>query len=573
MFKKVKKSAIRTIITVNLIVVLLSLFAVTCFINKETSDLLHSNVEDMYEKTVDQAVKVFEDRLNMNGPKTSIEYSRATRFLINTFGPVETSVLLYKDDTKQELVRQHTSLRDSNGDSMDGQVIDPKVHADVYEAIKKGKQYYNYIELGGVRYMATYKPIAQGSKILGAYFVAIDVSVLNDLESNLMHRLNTQMFISCILILIFLLLITVPMAKAFKGRFDKITEFLDKLGELDFRSSNIPTINTDDEPGRMLQSTKVFREAVLDVLQGLHSVGAVCKKTNNHLSGRISSIVDSAEAIAKAAEDTAQDVTEQAQKVMMCTDISTQMRNVADNTVVTSGQFTETSKKVSEAVVTGEAKINQLLESISTMQKALDDNETNIANSIKIASDINNIIDIIKNIADQTNLLSLNATIEAARAGEAGKGFAVVAKEISKLSDETVVASDKIYDLIYKLNSASNNMEVSTGTVKTIVNQTNKVVTDTTLAFKSIKESVEVTQDSSTEILKNLAEMINHSKEIEENLKDISSISQNNAATAEETAASADTQISIAHDLSCLVPELEKLDADISDLVGRFKVE
>ena len=94
------------------------------------------------------------------------------------------------------------------------------------------------------------------------------------------------------------------------------------------------------------------------------------------------------------------------------------------------------------------------------MQEAAASGET-VKSLVEAAGRIDEVVALITDIAEQTNLLALNATIEAARAGEAGKGFAVVASEVKNLANQTAKATDEIAQQVAEVRSASNSAAVT----------------------------------------------------------------------------------------------------------------
>lgn len=139
------------------------------------------------------------------------------------------------------------------------------------------------------------------------------------------------------------------------------------------------------------------------------------------------------------------------------------------------------------------------------------------------ATQIENIIGEIEDIASQTNLLSLNATIEAARAGDAGKGFAVVADQISKLATDSAESAARTRELIMKCTEEVDNGNQLTSEARSGLAD---VINGIDILAKSVKESSD-----------NFRTNANTLKEVLQGIEQISGVTQNNSAVAEESSA------------------------------------
>jgi methyl-accepting chemotaxis protein len=289
----------------------------------------------------------------------------------------------------------------------------------------------------------------------------------------------------------------------------------------------------------------------------------------NHMAARFAGVMGqvqgAADQVAAAAEElsavtqqTTQGVQRQSSEI---TQVATAMHEMAatvhDVAKNTSGAATA-AHNAHEASRAGQQVVTQTLDSIH----ALADDVTAATGVIQTLEDashkIGSVLDVIKSVAEQTNLLALNAAIEAARAGEQGRGFAVVADEVRTLASRTQQSTTEIADMIGRLHQAAGNavaaMERSRTRTEDVVAQANAAKD----SLATIHGSVSVINDVNTQIASAVEEQSSVAEEINRNVTNIKGVADEATSGARQTLTASE--------------ELARLADTLRTTMARFKL-
>lgn len=260
-----------------------------------------------------------------------------------------------------------------------------------------------------------------------------------------------------------------------------------------------------------------INKSLSNAVSSLSNTSEIVLSTSNLLKSSSQTISDQSSSTAAALEETVASVTEMNSQV----DKNSEAAGIAVD-------LSSNSKKIAQA---GEVEIKSLIHAITEISNA--------------SSEIGDIINVIDDIAFQTNLLALNAAVEAARAGELGKGFAVVADAVRALAQKSADATKNIQALIVNTQEkVLNGSEIATKSEKAL----SEILTSTNKTADIIVEMATATKEQAYGL-----------SQISKAMNQIDQSTQSSAATAEETASSAESLMEQSATLNNLVIELQKV--------------
>jgi len=274
------------------------------------------------------------------------------------------------------------------------------------------------------------------------------------------------------------------------------------------------------------------------------------------VSGVVDQVATAGEEMSSITMQTSQTIEEQRsqteQVATAMNEMTATVQEVATNIANTASAAMEANEQTSE----GTLVVQKTIDEIDKLSQQVEISSKSINEVEKHSEAINSVLDVIKGIAEQTNLLALNAAIEAARAGEQGRGFAVVADEVRTLAGRTQESTEEINTMIEKLQTGSRHavkvMDQSLSQTKLAV----KYASESGSALQTIATAVDKINEMSTQIASAAEEQSAVSEEINKNIVSINDMSNQTAEGASQTSMASD--------------ELAKMAGELQGLVGHF---
>lgn len=293
--------------------------------------------------------------------------------------------------------------------------------------------------------------------------------------------------------------------------------------------------------------------------QSINKLGESLSRVIGQVNEAVQATASSSAQISSSTEEMAAGAQEQSSQTTEIAGAVEEMTKTILQTSTNTASAAEQAKKAGFAANEGGLVIKETIQGMNKIAEVVKNAAATVLDLGASSEQIGSIIQVIDDIADQTNLLALNAAIEAARAGEHGRGFAVVADEVRKLAERTSKATKEIGDMIIqiqkKTNGAVNSMELGTKEVENGIQLAQK-------SGKSLSEIIESTNEV-VDVINQVAaaseEQSSAAEQISKSIEGISSVTQESAAGVQQ----------IAH----AAGDLNNLTVDLQKLIEQFKID
>ncbi|MGR3887111.1 methyl-accepting chemotaxis protein [Pseudomonas sp. 1152_12] len=303
-------------------------------------------------------------------------------------------------------------------------------------------------------------------------------------------------------------------------------------------------VDGNDEAGRLLAAMAKMQDKLRDTLQ--------------RIAGSATQLASAAEELNAVTDESGRGLTQQNNEIEQAATAVNEMTSAVEEVARNAVSTSEASRAATTSAGDGRDLVQETVSAIERMSGDVQATATLIGNLANESRDIGKVLDVIRGLADQTNLLALNAAIEAARAGEAGRGFAVVADEVRALAHRTQQSTSEIERMIGSIQAgtehAVDSMRNSTERAESTLN----IAKGAGMSLDTINTAIVEINERNLVIASAAEEQAQVAREVDRNLVNIRDLSVQSATGAGQTSAASG--------------ELSRLAVDLNGMVGRFRL-
>jgi methyl-accepting chemotaxis protein len=438
------------------------------------------------------------------------------------------------------------------------------------KVLQGGETYLGQANVAGHTYQSAYMPIKDvDGTIVGIWYMgAPDSSVrIKQIKDDIAKAVAIEAGVILVIALLLFFFLSRPMINRMKTS----AHSLQVIANGDFTQKEIQ-VKSNDETGVLIKSMNRMTRELRAVLIQVKDTSLQVAASSEQLTASTDQTSKAAEHISSAIQEVASGSETQMSSIMQANVAVKEISRGMDQVLYAIESMAQLSASANEDAKFGTQTVTQTIEQMNTIQKTVKETAVVIDSLEGKSKEIDQIIEVITQIASQTHLLALNAAIEAARAGESGMGFAVVAAEVRKLADQSVKFADEIRELIGQVQAESSKavrfMNIGTQVVQQGMDQ----VKQSGVAFDAIVSSIEEISTQSQAATAIVQEVNANSDQMVSMMDQVSLITQQSSDHTHTVAASVEEQTASMEEVSASATHLGSMAEELQEQLGKFKV-
>ena len=516
-----------------------------------------NGMKDMY--TVDEEGNLWNgDKLNISSADSMLGFDTIKR-------DTDIDITIFYGDTR----RATTVVGDAGT-----RQVGTQASAEVVAAVLQGGQtlFAENVDVVGKPYFACYIPLYNGADKktpVGMIFTGMPQSdVERDISAILITVVTVGIFLTVVCSVIGIVVVNSMIRRIRHG-----AEIVEAVAEGNLTVTvHEKELRVRDEVGDIDRAIANLQKRLSDIVSDIHEM---CKNVNSasqSLSGHaemssshLSQIDTAVNEIAQGAGTQAEETQETTENVIVMGDMIEKNNSQIENLNVNAEEMTKAGDSAIDTLKELEAINGKTKDAIDVIYE-----QTNTTN--ESAMKIREAINLITDIAEETNLLSLNASIEAARAGEQGRGFAVVAGQIQKLAEQSNESARKIEAIVASLIEDSDKAVETMNEVRQIMEEQSEKVDKTSSMFCQLKTGIDQSVNAVDVIAESTREIDKTRVSVVDSCQSLTSIAEENAASTEETSAAVSELTGLMEKITSDSRSLKQIAQDLYEEFQFFKI-
>lgn len=361
------------------------------------------------------------------------------------------------------------------------------------------------------------------------------------------------------------------LSRSISGQLKKVVHIITEVAHGNLQTPSATYVGKD-EIGQLSFAINLLKDNLQNILtkvsdasNSLSSQSEELNQSANEVKEGNLQVASTMEELSSGAETQANSTSHLAEKMNDFSQIVNQSEQDGVEVAANSNEVLQLTNNGKELMT---ASVNQMKQ----IDQIVADSVTKVKNLDLQSQAISNLVGVIEEIANQTNLLSLNAAIEAARAGEHGKGFAVVADEVRKLSEQVSASVGEITSIVSTIQTETNHVVDSLSKGYKEVQEGAEQIEATGQNFETIQSAVKTMSEKITVISTNLNHIAENGGQMNHLIEEIASVSEESAAGVEQAAASSQQTASAMEEVSGSADELARLAEHLNEEIKVFKL-